>query len=245
MTHKIYIQSFNRFPISDWALSAYMGWKNTGVDIIFFEDIEEVPASKWHIVVADIESTNKYFERLGLPPKMSLNIPECLEKYTGRKIRHSIMGEVRHAASIEPDKNFPIFIKPDGKSKEFIGGVIKDKSLLDFHFKHILDETPVLLSEVVNFVTEYRAYICQGEVLGLYWYSGDFFKFPDVEIIKRAVPDYKDAPAGYSMDFGVLDDGRTVLVECNDGWSLGNYGLEPSKYCRLLSRRWIELMKSF
>ena len=60
-----------------------------------------------------------------------------------------------------------------------------------------------------------------------------------------AIAEYEDAPAGYSIDFGITDDNRTLLIECNDGWSLGNYGLEPSKYCRLLGKRWHELMKAY
>jgi len=83
--------------------------------------------------------------------------------------------------------------------------------------------------------------------LGIYWYLGDFRVFPDMKIIDEAIAEYtkNGAPAGYSIDFGVTDNGKTLLVECNDGWSLGNYGLEPSKYCRLLGRRWHEMMKPF
>ena len=244
MTYKVYIQAPNGFPVDDWALTAYLGWRNTGTDIIFFEGIEEVPASKWHIVVADIESTNAYFKRLGIPPKMSLNIPKSIERYTGRYVYRDTMKNLRIA--VEADcHQYPFFVKPDGLSKEFIGGVVKDKERFHLHFSKIPDESPVLISEVVNFISEYRAYVVEGQMVGLYWYLGDFRKFPDVTVIDSAIADYEDAPAGYSIDFGITDDGRTLLIECNDGWSLGNYGLEPSKYCRLLGRRWHELMKPF
>lgn len=43
------------------------------------------------------------------------------------------------------------------------------------------------------------------------------------------------------MDFGVTEDGRTILIEVNDGYSLGAYGLEPTLYTRLLTARWAEL----
>ncbi len=29
----------------------------------------------------------------------------------------------------------------------------------------------------------------------------------------------------FSMDFGLTDDGRTLLIEVNDGYSIGCYGL--------------------
>ena len=51
-----------------------------------------------------------------------------------------------------------------------------------------------------------------------------------------------DAPAGYAADFGVTGDGRTLLVEINDGYSLGCYGLQHNLYAQLLSARWAELV---
>lgn len=113
MNYKIYIQSMNNFPIADWAVSAYMGFREKQSNIIFFEDIEEVPTSKYNIVVAYIEDTNKYLERMGLSPKMALNIPTELEKYTGREIKYMTMKEFKE------DPILPIFVKPARKSKEF------------------------------------------------------------------------------------------------------------------------------
>ena len=43
------------------------------------------------------------------------------------------------------------------------------------------------------------------------------------------------------MDFCLTDDGRTLLIEVNDGCSIGCYGLEPIDYAKLLSTRWAEL----
>ena len=50
-----------------------------------------------------------------------------------------------------------------------------------------------------------------------------------------------NAPAGYSADFGVTDDGRTLLVEVNDGYSLGSGGLVANLYAELLRSRWQEM----
>lgn len=246
MIYKVYIQSLNNFPIADWAVSAYLGFKEKGTDVILFEDIEEVPTSPFHIVVADIESTNSYLERFGLGPKMALNIPECIEMFTSRKIWRMTMGEYR---KVVDEIGFPIFIKPNGKSKEFIAGILENKRMYETHISGMQDNVLVLLSEVVDFVSEYRCYIVEGELKGIYFYKGDFRKFPDINTIDIAISTYSKksihdggAPAGYSMDFGITSSGETLLIECNDGWSLGNYGLEPSKYCLLLGRRWRELM---
>lgn len=236
MNYKIYIQSMNNFPIADWAVSAYMGFREKQSNIIFFEDIEEVPTSKYNIVVAYIEDTNKYLERMGLSPKMALNIPTELEKYTGREIKYMTMKEFKE------DPILPIFVKPARKSKEFQAGVITKPDSKKFFFGSHPDDTPVLVSEVVDFVSEYRGYVIDGELKGIKHYMGDFRIFPDMKIIDSAISEYKSQPAGYSIDFGVTSDGRTLLIECNDGWSLGNYGLNDVTYSTLLAKRWIQLM---
>jgi len=236
MNFKIYIQAVNNFPIADWAVSAYMGFREKQSNIIFFEDIEEVPASRYNIVVAYIEDTNKYLERLGIEPKKALNIPVELEKYTGREIRYMTMGEFKK------DTQMPVFVKPARRSKEFVAGVITKQQNKEFFFREHPDDTPVLVSEVVDFISEYRGYVIDGELKGIKHYLGDFRVFPDMNIVDNAIKDYTTQPAGYSIDFGITSDGRTLLVECNDGWSLGNYGLNDTTYSTLLAKRWLQLM---
>jgi len=241
MKYRVYIQALNNFPIADWAVSAYQGFRDKQMDIIFFEDIEEVPVSRNNIVVAYIEDTNKYFKKLGLPEKQALNIPKELMSYTGRTISYCTMKDFRLFGS--QANNLPIFIKPNGRSKEFVAGVMSKTETIS-SFNEISDDRPVLLSEVVDFKSEYRGYVINGKLQGLYFYRGDFRIFPDVNIIDSAIDDYKSAPAGYSIDFGVTDKGQTLLIECNDGWSLGNYGLNHSIYANLLLTRWLEIMKN-
>ena len=48
-------------------------------------------------------------------------------------------------------------------------------------------------------------------------------------------------PAGCALDFGITDDGQTLLIEFNDGFSLENYGVEPTLYAILLTARWAEI----
>lgn len=56
-----------------------------------------------------------------------------------------------------------------------------------------------------------------------------------------AVAAWPGKPRGCALDFGVDDRGRTLLVEANDGFALGAYGLPPLLYARLLSARWSEM----
>lgn len=110
-------------------------------------------------------------------------------------------------------------------------------------FYGVPEDTLIQTSEVVNILSEYRGFVVKGTLEALHHYQGDFRYYPDTTIIEQAIKDYIDAPAGYTIDFGVTDKGETILIECNDGWSIGSYGCDPSIYVRLLVARWMEIMK--
>lgn len=95
---------------------------------------------------------------------------------------------------------------------------------------------------MVDFVSEYRCFVKYGEILDVRRYRGDWSKAPSREVVERAIAAYASAPAGYAADFGVTSDGRTLLVEVNDGYSLGPYGLWPELYAQLLSARWAQMV---
>lgn len=52
-------------------------------------------------------------------------------------------------------------------------------------------------------------------------------------------------PMGCSIDFAVIcKEGteQTIFLEMNDGYALGNYGLPPILYAKLISARWPQLL---
>ncbi|MEO0962754.1 MAG: ATP-grasp domain-containing protein, partial [Pseudomonadota bacterium] len=52
---------------------------------------------------------------------------------------------------------------------------------------------------------------------------------------------YTDAPVSYAWDVGVVDHGHTQLVEINDSYATGAYGLAPALYASLIDARWQEI----
>lgn len=241
--YKMYIQSLNGVPTDDWGFAAYLGAKSRQLDVIFYENIEEVPASKYNILVGCIEDTEKFLAKLGIDVPEALNIPLSLRSFTGRWVLYTTMKGVRAGTS------FPFFIKPK-RLKRFIPGVVKDNRELGIFFNEVEDSTEVMVSGKVEFVSEYRCFVHEGKILGVKHYTGDNLIFPDGKLIKKMVEVYEDdslgkiSPIGYSLDIGVTNTGETLLVECNDGWSLGNYGLEGIPYTNLLIGRWRELTKN-
>lgn len=49
-------------------------------------------------------------------------------------------------------------------------------------------------------------------------------------------------PAACSLDICVTKEGQTLLVEMNDAYALGCYGLPALLYARFISARWSELL---
>ena len=68
-------------------------------------------------------------------------------------------------------------------------------------------------------------------------------KFIDPLVIDNMIKDFTDCPSAFSLDVGLTDDGRTLLVEVNDYWALGSYGLEGKDYALLCARRMREILK--
>lgn len=63
--------------------------------------------------------------------------------------------------------------------------------------------------------------------------------------LDNAILDFKSSEQsseGYALDFGVLENGETALVEWNNGFAIGAYGLRPEVYCNMLIARWEEIL---
>lgn len=99
-----------------------------------------------------------------------------------------------------------------------------------------------------GFVSEWRAYIKQGKLVGLNHYSGDFLKFPDPGMVNYARTKLTASgimPSCCAIDFGVRNlrpEPPTIVVEVNDFWALGNYGLDVQTYVQCCVERWDEIM---
>jgi hypothetical protein len=134
----------------------------------------------------------------------------------------------------------PAHVKPRDHHKLFTGKVIA--TFRDWiALAGVPDDEPVIVQEVVEFVSEWRASILRGEIVHVGHYKGDPTRFPCAATMKAALSKFTNAPIGYAMDWGVTREGRTLLVEVNDGFALGNYGVPGYLYTALIESRWREL----
>jgi hypothetical protein len=171
---------------------------------------------------------------LGKPEPEPLDYPPALGDFLGRKIWRTTLAEVRSMVE-------PVFVKPVAY-KAFTGFVWTADASSRRHLVTHGDDTPVWCSERVSFEAEYRAFVLYRKVIGVRLYKGDWSKAPSRDIVEAAVKAMgRRAPHAYCLDWGVADTGKTLLVEANDSFAFGHYGLAPVSYARMLSARWHEL----
>lgn len=167
--------------------------------------------------------------------------PESLLPFLKRNLWETTVKEL--LMDCRNDHFTPCFVKPKTETKAFTGFVLRS-SHNSYKLFGLPNNLSLHCSEPVNWVSEWRVFVVQSEIVGINHYSGDPERSVDLEIIESAVKMLENTPektAGYALDFGVLDSGETALVEWNDGFSLGAYGLHPEHYSRLLITRWQEL----
>jgi hypothetical protein len=136
-----------------------------------------------------------------------------------------------------------VFAKPQ-QLKRFTGRVFE--SIDDIGFVSGLSgSAPIWCSEVVVWRSEWRVLVAHDDVIAQRHYTGEPWTVPDAEVIADCVnllAGAGDAPAGYAIDMGVLHDGTTALLERNDGFAFGTYGLDTALYARVLTARWTQLL---
>src|SRR5262245_19569571 len=211
-----YIQGQNGIPAADSFYRAWDGFRKRGVRCELFEpkQLEQgtLPLARDTLVAGGVPVVEAALTALGIPVPVADNLPACLAKYRGRRVWPSTWGALRSEYAKKPPGE-PLFVKPLRRNKGFPSvAVYASDDLPDVG--RIPDASEVLVAEYVTFVSEWRCFVCNGDVLDLCRYQGDVFCYPDPRVIKAALADYgASAPAAYGIDFGVLTDGRTVLVE--------------------------------
>ena len=232
---KIYIQ-YNAMglPSSHNFYIAEQGFQELGFSTEHFSTPEELADCREDdLIVGGIGAVRGKLAALGIEPP-SLDYPAELAQYLGRHVWCTTLDQI-----LSETENRPVFVKPV-REKRFTGVLLRTPNDCP-KLSYCEPEEPVFCSEPVEFSREWRVFVRYGNVLDVRPYKGDWRYNYDSAVVERAVEDFASEPAGYVLDFGVTADGRTLLVEVNDGYSVGSYGLAALDYAKLLSARWCEL----
>lgn len=203
----------------------------------------QIVADNQTLVVGDNPTMVNVFKRLGIN-WMNDSYPESLRKYLNRNVWESSIRKLLMESDGSDVVN--IFVKPKSKAKLFTGFVIN--SSLDLtRLDGIAKDTELYCSSAVNWLSENRVFVIKSKIVGVKNYDGDERLKLNMEVVESAISDFEKSNQktdAYGIDFGILDDGATALIEWNDGCALGSYGLDKEIYTELILTRWNEILKN-
>jgi hypothetical protein len=228
--------------------SSSRGFKRMGYDVDKFNP-QTLPLynpadfDKYDVVHGGIIAIRTIFDIMKVKQPEIHNPHDYLPKYIRREMKEVKMADILDRFMNETTFKQPIFIKPLTEHKLFTGKVINSFSDL-IPLAGVPSETDILQSEVVEYISEYRCFVNRRTLVGSKHYTGNFEVLPDFDMVYGAINDYKEQPISYSIDFGIDVNNKTSLVEINDGFALGSYGLNPIIYCKMIQDRWKEITKN-
>lgn len=255
MVRQVFLQEYGNGKLNSEGESLYRELKKRDYPITLFTpkqlyrrwlklDCKSFVAGELPLVLSALKQLKISFVKID-------DYPESLAKFFHRTIWQSSLGKLE--ATLYQGRNKPIFAKPANRSKRFTGKIFDS-----FHdlwvVSRVSRQEKIWCSEVVYWLNEYRVYLIKdrnsdSQIVGIYPYNLEQHKTVekiDLSIVREAIQCLDDAGesvAGYALDFGILETGETALIEMNDGFSLGNYGLSDRLYTNLILARWEELIK--
>ncbi len=228
--------------------NAMYGFMEMGAKIEKYQEIRDIyeKVNREDIVLDYISQCNAIFNKFGVTPYVP-DYPEALEGFLGRKVWHDSI----YSISCDEQKwSAGYFVKPV-KDKVFTGHVIRSISDLMGCGCHS-EDYEVLVSEPIDIISEWRVFIRYDQILDVRPYGmvmdrdrKSYYYHFDPEILKQmisAFSSWEERPAACSMDICFTKEGRTLLVEMNDAYALGSYGLNSVLYAKFISARWSQLL---
>ena len=231
-------------PYNTNIANAVQGFYEMGafIDSYDYEDFEDILhyITKDDIILDGIYQSRRVFNKFEVNAP-DFDYPEEMQQFLGRKIWKD---KISHIASDQ--STWGNFVKPV-KDKAFTGRVINGLHDL-VGCGSIHEDFEVICTEPLDIKAEYRCFIRYDNIIDIrpYGSNEERYKFPynynTVEEMLKAFKTWKDRPMGCSMDICVTSDNKTLLLEMNDGYALGCYGLNSIDYAKLISARWSQLL---
>lgn len=227
----------NKIPQTIDCSIAFHGFEELEYEIEVIQNwlhLNKLELQQYNICVASVNICRHTLLKLGVKNFDILSYPEKLSIFLERTVKEAeIIDIVRHYPKGK-------FVKPI-KPKRFNGFLTSENTSLQ-HLIDLDDHEKIYIVDPVDFVSEWRVYVRKKQIEAICFYKGIPTLFPNVVTIKKMIEMWDDSPCCYALDVGIVSPQKTLLVEVNDFYSLGNYGLDHITYANMLQMRWNELL---
>jgi hypothetical protein len=173
-----------------------------------------------YVPVGSIEFINKALSFYNILPMIPINIPSALneEKYLCRKIANAkSQDEVKQL--FEKWNVNRLFIKSNSQIKLHDPDVIDNKT--DF-----LVDNNYFVSEEIDLISEWRCFVYRGQLKGIKHYVGDEWHIPKKSFVQECISKINNTLTAYTLDIGITNDKKDVVIEVHNFVSCGLYGFE-------------------
>ena len=185
---------------------------------------------KTNLFVGTVEFMNEVFRRGNITPDRLPNSDRTPQITTIQEVVERI------------NSGEELFVKPVS-IKLFTGMVFKREylSLLN----KLPQETQVMVEKPFEspIVSEWRMYVDKGKIRYIGNYSGDIFTYPHISLrIEEHIQEMSEKFISFTCDVAILKNGHIEIVEYNDMWAIGNYGMPNDEYLNSLKKRYFQIV---
>lgn len=244
----LYYETRSGLPAFGDIMHAIDGFESLGFNCEAFSMNEsrspiyaDFPLQENDVVIGGVLAMRKHFQNRDCLPS-SIDYPDSLGKnLTDRHIERMTLERVTNMY-MSSDK---LFIKPvvtkasyfDAKLYSHIEAI----ALLDHHEP----STEVYVSEAIEIKAEFRVFVHKNKIIDIRRYAGKYqCQLPPIFWVERLITEYKDSPISYTLDVAIQNHAGVTLIEVNDFWAIGAYGLEAVIYAEMLKDRYEQITLS-
>lgn len=264
---KMFAELKNGLPVNVDIQNAIDGFISLGYEIYEFtaEDLEsdkmDYRATKYPFV-GSIDGMTELFKNIGKYPE-PIDFPESIIE-SGLLNRNVVKTTLNKFIGDFKQNHKPMFVKPV-QTKLFDGALISKEEHLNYlkmsmqldkyvetskhnNAKKVqslyseIEDCNIFITEPIDIVSEHRVYVHNKKAIYSCNYSGDFRINPDFGYVDKLIEMYQEQPVAYTIDVAILKDGSMTVIEFNDFWAIGSYGLYCIDYAQMLLDRYFEIV---
>ena len=203
---------------------------------------EELKSGKWdnviksNLFVGSVEFMTEVFNRIGIEqPRLPLN--------NFRPYKETKLKDFKYES--------PVFIKPKS-IKAFTGFVVDEYS--QSMLRGLDGDLDIFIQDIIDIETEWRIYVFRNKVVDIRQYSGELeadiygmINFAN-KLLKNKEEKLNGFPSTFTIDIAIYKKHPKIrlktVIEFNDMWAIGNYGVSNDLYVRMLKERYFDIIKN-